>query len=343
MRYFNIDNTIMESQHSFLKDLYEVVREDYNIQDSMIRLNHTYNKTNNLEILTEGFNDIIENIVKFFKSLLTKFKEFFKNIAMYMNSHIMELGKFVDKYKDKLNTLDVSFTIRGYKFTIPESNCPNLDPYQNMVSDYNSSISDVKSLKKDEISKEKNEFLSDNNLDKLRGKILDVNKAIPEDEFTKEIRAYFRDNSEEEIDLNITKSTISSIISSSKDLTKAKDQALKSQVQIESLLNKTIAFFDKKITTTYKGDNKVMYTKSINTSDNKFSTEDNQDQGHTDSVEKNVNELLSLKYNQSKQIATITTTIATEKTKALNDNIALFRKILREAIFNQKTTEKEDK
>ena len=133
---------------NFLSDIYALQQIHFNIIKENIRAQHMYRVTQDSYVLTEGFTDILNSMGDFFKKAIEKIKEFFRKAFMYINSYFMELDKFVSKYKRELDSIKkVDFIITGFEFTLHD--IPNMDPFQKVVDEYNSSLSDAAKMKKD--------------------------------------------------------------------------------------------------------------------------------------------------------------------------------------------------
>lgn len=321
---------------NFLADEYQLEQEHFNIIKEMVNISYMYSKTGIPDILTEGTQDICKSIVRFFESMIRRIKEFFKKILMIINSNIMELDKFCNKYSEELKKLDpksgLEFT--GFKYTIADE--PDLEVFKKAVNEYNGMLSSIGNAKLADLKNEHIDFLSDANLNKLRANVLCVSGEINEDDFKDRVREHFRDgklNAEEVF--TIDKELISQICNSSARLVKARDQAIKSRDELMNLLTKTKDFFDGKFDLMYKNQDKFIRTKTASIGDNnKLDTKNGEEFQYNDDISKKLDELMRYIYDKAKVIGNMEMLVLNEKVQALKDNIVQNRQILKKALSN---------
>ena len=311
----------------FLCEIYDLNDMHMDVIRETMRINHAYDTIGDPQILTEGLSDIINKMGDFFKKMAEKVKEFFRKILMIINSLFMDIDKFVKKYRKELDSVkDVDFTIKGYKFTINDK--PNLEPFQDLVNSYNDSLSDIGKLKSADIRKESNEKMSDSHLDKVRAKVLGVSTPITEEDFHKTIRETYRNGEEYTVDITVDTSMYRQTVDGVEALVKDKKSAEKLRDELIVLLDKTQKFFDKKVPTVYKDGNKQIATKRIDTSDNKFSTKEEEYSNYSDSTYNTFNEYIRYKYNYCRKIAGIVNLVATEYANAYKDQVKMSKEII---------------
>ena len=239
---------------------------------------------------------------------------------------------------DALDKID--FEIEGYDWTLHDA--PDMEDFQKVVNDYNSSLSDVPKMKKEQILKEQNTFLDSENMDKLRGKILGSNEKIPEDEFHETVRKYYRNGEENTHSVHITTSEYRTILSDAEDVVKRKKEAEKTRDDLIVLLDKTKNFFDKKASVIYVSGVKKIKTTSIKTDDNKFSTGSDDYINYSNSTAGVMETLLRFKYIQASRLAGMINLVASERANALKDQTKWYRQVIRKGLFkDDKKTDSE--
>lgn len=315
---------------------YSMEELHFEVMKEMVIANHRqYMNYDNQAIVTEAVSSIFDKMANYFKELIKKIKEFFAKVMMYINAYLQDLDKFCNQYKDQLNKLNPKFTFMGYKYTI-DDNLPVMDEFNKIVSDFNSCLMDVKSLTEEEIKKQHIDFLKTENLNSLRGKVLGKGTPIQEDDFTVEVIKTFKGGRTDSEEIEIDSSYIGTIVSTSKSLVDHKNKCEKDKVALITLLNKTQAFFEKKVDVVYKDlNNKEFRVNTISTNDNKFSLGDTQNINHTDAVSKALNNLVKFKYDQVKNISTMINTVMVERLNSYKANIKQNSQILRQALFNK--------
>lgn len=313
---------------SLLADIYDLNKSNFNMVKEVMRAEHAYRMIGDPQILEESFTDMLNKMGDFFKNMAEKIKEFFRKIFMFINAQFMEIDKFVKTYKKELDQVKgVNFTIMGYKFTLGDK--PDITPFKELVDSYNSSISDVKSLKKDEINSEETKMLSTENLDKIRGIVLGVNKNITEEDYSEVARKTYRngetDTTEIEVDDSMFRATINSIDS----LVKLKKDAEKYRDQLIFALHKAEQFFDKKASALYVDNKKKINTSKLKMDeDNKLSKDDEVYNDYSDSSISVMNRFIRYKYNYTRTLASIINIATNEYCNAYKDNVKMARQII---------------
>lgn len=323
-----------------LSEVYSLREMHYEIVKENLKLKHFYEITGDETILVEGFSDIVGNMAKFFKEMISKIKEFFKKVMMFVDSYFLELDRFVTRYKKELDSVKtVSFTIQGYKYTLHDA--PDMTPFNNIVSEYNSGLAESPKMKADDIKKQQVEYLSPANMDKIRATVLGSSKPIQEEEFAEEVRKFYRNGELDKVDIEVDTDMFRRIISGAKDLTFGKKEAIKTRDDLIALLSKAENFFDKKVSVVYRGDSQKIALKRVKVEDNKFK-EDDTDYA-PDSGLKSVEQFVRFKYNQTHAVASIINLVACERANAFKDNVKFHMAIIRKALADSKTKTENDK
>ena len=172
------------------------------------------------------------------------------------------------------------------------------------------------------------EKLSDANLDKVRAKVLGVSGPVSDEDFTEFVRKTYRDGEESTIDITVDTSMYRQTVDGVESLVKEKKAAEKLRDELLVLLDKTQKFFDKKVSTVYVDGNKKIATKKIDTTDNKFSTKDEEYSNYSDSTYNTFNEFVRFKYNYCRKVAAIVNLVATEYANAYKDQVKMSKDII---------------
>ena len=322
---------------SMLSDIFEFDCTAGTIYESGLIATHQAELAGDRTILMEGLDDICSSIGKAIKDLIQKIIKFFKDIIRAIVSLGMDVEQFTKAYKKDLDNIsNVNFSINGYEFNVFKAKTPDMTPFQELISSFNSSLADVDSLKKEDLTTERLKWFNESNLDKLRGKILGTDNPIPEDKFNDEIKIYYKGSTEPK-NINITTSTVNDIVSHASELISAKKKAENDRDKLIRLLNSAELFFRKKVDIGYRGTDQVVNTKSVSVDNNTFKTS---------TLEKDipgaklaiVQNLIGLQYDKTRKLSSIITNVVTERAKAFRDQAKQERAILGKALTKSKST-----
>ena len=336
-----LDSFNMESfEYNLLKDL---ERDSFNISLEFNRTVYTGLKSDNLEIVNEGFTDFFKEAAKFFKELAMKIIEFTKNYMKYFISYFQDFKKFLEKNKEYLRSLDINFEYKGYNFDFSKDS-PDLTKIHDIVSSYNSEISRVDSLTYAEVGKMRETFANEENKNKIRASILNNGEhEVSQEKFKEKSKELFRKNSEP-VQLNINNSYIDMIINEYGNMKSLLEETERNKNKITKLLHDLEYFFDKKASVTYDKHQKIIKTSKLDTSDNKFKHGDSVSMNYDNDVLKTLNVYFDLKYRESKFISNCVVTVYIDKVNALKDCLSQYRNIVRRALVNnKKSSESEGK
>ena len=291
------------------------------------------------DIVMEGALDIFKSIANGIKNFIEKVKAFFKKILLYITSATEDLDKLAKEVKPIVKDMDdIDFTIDGYHFTVIDKSGPNMTEFQRIVSEYNTDMDDISKLKEGEIKNKVTEWMSDKNLDKLRGIVLGTGDSIPEDEYLDTIREYYRNGESDTDSIKVDKTMVNSIMDHAKKLEDVKKSSIKDRDTLITLLSKTQAFFERTLPTMYKGNNLQVNVSKVDTTNNKFSKTDNYVNAG-DATIKLVSTYATLKSRQVNKIASMINLVACERVNALRDQIKQERTILRKCLFSEKKSD----
>jgi hypothetical protein len=336
-----LELTSFDATCEALSTIYSVQESDTETFKSFIYTGYLMESGASSDIVMESVGDIFKSIADGIKKFIERIKEFFKKIMLYINSATADLDKVSDEVKKVIKDKTIDFTIDGYTFTVLEKSGPDMAEFQRIVSEYNSDMEDIAKLKDAELKKAITEWMSDTNLEKLRGDVLGTKNAIVEDEFLDTVREYYRNGEKDTASIKVDNSYVNGIIAHAKRLEETKKSAIKDRDNLITLLSKTEAFFNKTLPTMYRGNQLKANTAKIDTTDNKFSKTDNY-QNVTDPVMKTLSSYATFKSRQVNKIASMINLVACERVNALRDQIKQERTILRKCLFNSKTDKSDE-
>lgn len=322
---------------SMLADIYCFEEVSQHIYENSVRAEYMYNLTGNQEFVTEGFTDALKTMGHAIKTLIARIKDFFVSFLRSIKSYSMSLERFAKEYKDDLLKADCDFKIMGYNFNVMSSKDINMSDFNKLVATYNTVINDIKKSSLNDIVKEGNEFLSDTNLNEIRARVIGMNGAISKDDYIDEVKKFYR-GSKDPVSIQVTSSTVKSILDDVDMLIKMRNAAVKDRDTIIALLSKAEMFFDRKTDIIYKDSERLIGTRTIDvSSDNVMSTKD-APIDHDDDIMKKVSQLLTIKYNETRALSSIINVAVTERANALKDMVVQNRRILGKAIRSPKDT-----
>ena len=342
-RIFGI-NTIKEKNNNFVeKDYCCSMLEsliDLEVISGEICQEHMYStyisiKEESLEILEEGLKDFVNKAAEYFKKMIEKIKVFFKRVFTVISSYIGDFKTFIKNNKDYLSKLQPNFEIKGYNYTIDSVNV-NLTYLTDILDEFNRDITNMDSLKISDFKKKREEYLSEENLDRMRGQLLHSKKPIDAADFLTEIREALRDGRPEEDDIKVDSVLLRNILSMYDTVDKMYKDSTKYRDELIVLMERAQNYFSSSAKVAYKGQDKkiVANTLSVN-SNGKFEKGKEVTTNYKDSVIQNINVYYNFRFKQVKEVSTMCTIIATEKTNAFREQLKLYRDIVRQSMYNK--------
>lgn len=323
---FNFSEHMLENMLE-LEDLYFTINQEH------MMVTHLAMKDESLEILEEGFKDFSSSVVDFFKKMIDSFKEFMNKVFMYFSAYMGNFEKFLNRYKNNLVKLNPDFTIEGYEYSF-KSNVPNLDKISTIISTYNSELSNVPKLKKQDIIRWRDEFLSADMLDNVRGHVLGWGGTVTSSEFTDIAKQTFRNKSESSIMINVDNTMLQKVIHGYEELKKVKRDCEQQKNKTILLMEQMKKFFQNSASVHYKDDKKVIYAHriEINERGSGIVTNGREDMEYNGSVMDTVNAFYNYKWNESKELGQMAVTAMSEKVNALKEALKLYETIVRRSL-----------
>lgn len=323
----------MTESTSLLADIYCFEDAAIPTIENNMRAMYQYTISGDTDILMEGISDMVNSIVDSIRKLLDAIKRFFVNFFRMFTNAMLSFTEFCKKYKDELTSWTGSFKYTGYKFKVMQSKDPNMSSFQNLVNTYNDAVSDFGKLKMDDIKSESDSFLSDTHLEEIRADVLGVSGGIERDDFVKTVREHYRGSDETE-EFEVDGSYVSTIVNHADDLVKMKKKAQADRDAIVNMLSRAEVFFSRKVGALYKGNTKYVDLKTFS-ADSSYKTSvgdpDNRET-YSESAATKANALISLKYNETKAVASIINIVISERANALKDMVKQENQIVRKAL-----------
>ena len=334
---------------SLLEDIYNFEFESVNITRGSLQTMLQYEMYGDTEVMMEGVRDIFSNMAAAIRRLIDAITGFFSKFLRIFQAQSMEHTKFCDKWGDKI--LDaannsgnkVIFTMNGYNFKVMDRPDPNMDSFDKVVSDYDWALTtlSVGSAARDGATKipmhiaeyktAANEFLSDENIDRLRGDVLGTKKPISADDFTDEIHEFYY-GSKDAVTISVTSDIVQRVINRADNLKQMNSRVMKNKANIIRLLRNAEAFFSKKADLTYEKGHRVVnmqsFTYDVDRGSSKIqSSSFNPGEQYLNDI----NSVINLTYHKTKTVASIINTVITAQSKALVDMMRQDRKLLTKA------------
>jgi hypothetical protein len=318
---------------NFTLDLLLSLEESfYNINNDFLYANHTGLNDLSSEILTEGFNDFIGSVISFFQKLLKRIKEFGQQVFTYLNAYIADFDKFINQNAEKIMKQNPDFKLGGYEYTF-NSNIPKLDKLMHIVHSYNSEISELEHLKKADIIKEREEFISSDNIGRIRADVIGLSGEISSEEFLERTKSVFRNGRMDTKELHINRGELIKTVEGYKNLKKTLLDAKKENERIILLIGDMLNFFQRSASVYYKGGSKSISVNHITDNIKKDgSVETSYDINRIDVI----NTFFNFKFIQSKEIGNICVLVITEKVNAIKEALKQSKTIIRQSFFNEK-------
>lgn len=278
-----------------------------------------------IEILQEGFSDILESARAFFERLIKMIKDFVKRQIVVMKAYISDFDKFIEKHKDYLYTLNPDFNMEVYSFTIDETS-PDLSNIKGLVYDYRESLARITTISSSEIKDMKQKF--EFNKNQMRGDILGTKQVITGDDFRSVARAHYRDGYTKPRKTRITKGNLTFAIESFPKLKQMKTSVEKEEKEIIALLNELKKFFSKSPSTYYRDNRRYIALKDIEMDNSTLKYSRAQDIEYDMDHMKKIDAYFTFKFAEAKFISDVTTTVFKEKINAIKDAMKQYKDII---------------
>lgn len=242
-------NTFSTGNDVVLNDIYALKCSETRLMETQYKSQHQFNKTGDVEFVTEGLSDFLSSIGKAFTKsgdTMKKFREaMIKEIKLYYN----DFGKFVNKNKKFFEDLpngSVDFTIEGFNFSVVDSPRINLSEIDKIISDYNQFVTGMKTQlnnpNPEDVNEQLSRYLSDANLAKVRKSMLGYNNDIEEVDFLTVVKKNYRSGEVRPINIRIHKEIIKSIIKNYVNIEKDVD-ATEKELEMLCLKCRTLSQF----------------------------------------------------------------------------------------------------
>lgn len=321
-----------------LSDIYALESYHYSIVKDNLRVEHMKAMHESAEIVTEAFSDMINKMGEWFKKLIQMIKDFFKKILMFIASYTMDIDKFCKKYKKELDDIrDVKFSVYGYNFKLDTK--PDLSELRKIIDSYNSGIDDIGKMKKNEIKIEQTKYLSDDNINKLRGEILGSNTRINDGDFAEEVRKFYHDGEIDTVEIEVDDSMFRDVVNGASELAKGKKDAEKLRDDTIILLSRAEKFFGKDLETVYRDKEREYKVDKLDYDEEnrKLNKSEDGTQYVSTGRKETLEAFIRFKYNQTRTVSSIANVVVREYANAFKDKVKMHREILRKSLFDKNT------
>lgn len=312
--YYSDIIAIEESYIGIIKDSYAIDR--IAIEDGFT------------ELVSEGLQDMISEIKKWFDKFIEFIKKAFNAIIVVFESIFMDTLKFFNKYKSKVN-FDGEFDVTGFEYKMDLiSSVPNLQPLHDVVRSFND-FSAIGKMKDEDYKEKIQNFLEDSNLNELRRSITGVS-GVTSDNIKEEVRKAFRSGKESIESIKINKSKALDIINNFQSLKTAADKAKKDERELENTLSSLKSYFERGANRYKTGDKEFSAVRSVDVDGNKHKLGDKEELTNSASV---INSHFRYHYIQTKEISGMISLTIHEKVLALKEAVKLHASIGKKAIM----------
>lgn len=314
---------------SVLGALYDLQQSSDVVVEQTIIMSHNYDKTADMDILTEGVGDILQMIIKGIRAFIDKVKALINKGFMVLNSYTMEYEKLVQKYGGALSSAQITpFTVEGFNFTVLAVNKPNTSYVYKMIEDFNSDIVKFNRYSSDDIRLMNAESLSPAYLSRLRGNVAGSKTSIDAEDFKSYMHQYYRDMVNNPINVTIDSQYIRAAIERAPILLSEQKQTKSEKDDIMSTLSRMEKFFSVKVASLYDDIQRTYNVASLQNSGYKADEA-------TRIEESKLSDLtcyMTTKYQQVVELSNIISIVFVERMAAIKDQMMQDSQVVRMAI-----------
>lgn len=328
------DNDILISESSFLKTINDESLLVENATMNCIRgYYETFVKGKSINIVTEGFTDFLDAIIRFLKNVWEKFVNFLKKIKNYIVMMFSDFDEYTKKNFDKLNTVK-PFTVYGYKYTHLTDRDIDKANINKLVDDFNSEVGKIKDMKKEEFSELLKIYNGVEFYDKIRGQMVfgSNGREIPSTDYSDELFKYYRDGQLQKIEMEITGDVLKGYSNDYKKLKTTYEKMKIEENKISSMFKKLKYFFEHMPATNSDFNNRYIERSKLSINNNELKIE-NTDK---DVFEKDYYLKLTAYYSKkgvyAKELALIYTKAYDAKIKALSEALSFYKTNIKRGI-----------
>lgn len=327
---------------TLLETLVSVEEDFISIIESSNLATVIYSEDGDIEILQEGFKDMVTSAVEFFKKMINSLIEFVKRFFTWLSSYIGNFEKFVEKNKKRLTSLNPDFSFEGYVYTI-KAGVPNLDRVSAIITDFNKDLSSLDKMSMEDLTIEREETTSTNVMNALRGSVLGASQPIESEDYLNEVKKSYRNDEDKPTSIKVNGQYLTGLVNTYSDLAKLKTEVSKERDKVNVLLSNMRSFFEKGPKTGFEGNEGFARGSNITIKNDGYSLSKSDDVTvKGDSIQK-MNFFYSTKFKQAKEIGAIVLTALNEKVSAIKENLKQNERVIRKAAFSKdKETPKED-
>lgn len=317
---------------SVLEALYDFHQDYDKFCEEQVRIQHNYAKTNDLQVVEEGLNDILQFIVENFRKFIGKVRDLFHRGIMATNSLGMEYSKIISKYGEELKTMKfIESEIEGFRYSTLSVNPPNIGIVYQLIDEFNQHIAKFDQLTTEQIRAMHDDAMMDISIGRLRGKLIGDGGRIEADGLRSHIYQMYRSGASYPVKLNIDKEMVNNIVNGSTALLKEKKLVGAQKVDILGLLQRMEKFFSISLTNLYDDINKSYNVSTL-------TQKGYADHAYTirETTLNNFSMYMTMRYQQIMEMSNVMSVLFTERLGAIKDQINQERQILGRVLRSNK-------
>lgn len=333
---------LFEDNISIAPIIYEAMEEQQQIMIEMASMLYNFQKTDNIEVVQEGFMDILEKVKEAVLNMIHKIRETIRNFIARLNSRSSSYDKVVKMCTEGGIDFDSvkPFTITGFNFKVGSDTRPDVRVVDKLYYEHNAGLVNFKQLTSDAVQKMCEEMTSSETLGKKRAELLGTSGSISQDDLKEAAFKFYRDGKSEAFDITISGANVRDVVKKQKSIKGEHKETIEEQKSINALLNRMETTFKtdlpnavkkykdfSRATVTYIGGSSGVDA-GVQDTHNEF---DAMNQGRITNIS-NVNNYINARYKQTVAIATAVTTVYTARIAALESKMRQDEHIIREAM-----------
>lgn len=328
---------LFEDSASCLSILYDSLQAQRKIMIETASLIYTAEKAGDMEIVEEGFIDILNRIADEIIAMIVRIRDTVRNFIMRLNSRSASYEKVMKKYCSELQDFDIQpFSIDGYDFKISNDTRPNVKVIHELYLAYNIRMLDFNKLTSDQVKEICEKVTSEGSLGKKRGDLLGISDSVKQTDLKERAFKYYRNGQSEVGEIKITKDEIRAIIADYPAVIAERKYTIDEQRTLNILLNDMERDFKvnipKRMKETPTLKNALYNEGPIGVADDVKVNGRVINQDVKIANLSDFNAYVNAKYKQTVAIATAVTTVYTARISAIESKMRQDEYIVREAL-----------
>ena len=306
----------------------------------------TYNgiKANNSNIVYEGFRDMKDKIVQWFKNFINFFKKHFRKFMTELLAIFGDTERLIKKYKDELPNFG-EFDMEGNEYSI-DPKPVKIESVLKIVDELNNAVDKLADMSPEEYNKAIMSGNSDEYYDNIRGEVIGCGHKVTDGDFRTMVKSSFRNGNEGTILISCDANMISKMCEWYFETKKALSACKTDESNMEKLTNSIIEFAKTQPSIAYnKDDMKVMRVHKLSVDDNKnVSHGESSERRYNETVQKRMAGYYAKKISMLKRIQQIYAIYMTMKLEAIREAISFYSACIRKTFNSEnKVKTKNDK